>query len=554
MGNSSASRSGLWLALALVVGGVGLAAAAWMLPINLLALPPALVTEAGSGTTQAAAMGEALLLREKIGPAALVLAAAETINDPEAPALARRLAAAQEAQPELVPWGGWDPFLEPLFKQDGNRARDASTPVLTFFITNAARESLADFLSNSRSAGVQALLQLRAVDHTVQFVPALRPGGQALDATILLTALLYQGEHLSDALQREVRGLAEQAALADDMAGIETLFLDLLSLGKRLDWIQLTELTRVIESTTTVAEYAHLSRLAGDDMAIIYTAAMAADSADSVAEYLIRFGRPGLADLQFALGAGQGAVKQLLQHQVPISRDAGPTIGAVAAFGLMHPVVLLTLKYLGMLLGAFLLFRGIDGLVIARTAQGALPHLSSGVLATLSAALVIVATEPFLLQAAPVSEFRISFAIPVLADITDTSSVEPTAPTSAMDTSTLLTIGFFAALQVVMYLICLLKIGEVSRREVAPLVKLKLMENEENLFDGGLYVGIGGTATALVFQVLGLIEPNLLAAYSSNLFGITCVALVKIRHVRPYKCKLILESEQQLTRADIKSI
>ena len=40
--------------------------------------------------------------------------------------------------------------------------------------------------------------------------------------------------------------------------------------------------------------------------------------------------------------------------------------------------------------------------------------------------------------------------------------------------------------------------------------------------------GVGGTATALVLQVLGVIEPNLLAAYSSNLFGITCVAIVKI--------------------------
>jgi hypothetical protein len=69
------------------------------------------------------------------------------------------------------------------------------------------------------------------------------------------------------------------------------------------------------------------------------------------------------------------------------------------------------------------------------------------------------------------------------------------------------------------------------------------MENEENLFDGGLYVGIGGTATALVLQVLGVIEPNLLAAYSSNLFGITCVAIVKIRHVRPYKRQLILDSQ-----------
>jgi hypothetical protein len=48
--------------------------------------------------------------------------------------------------------------------------------------------------------------------------------------------------------------------------------------------------------------------------------------------------------------------------------------------------------------------------------------------------------------------------------------------------------------------------------------------------------------------VLNIIQPNLLAAYSSNLFGIICVALVKIRHVRPYKRTLILESQ---ARADM---
>ena len=112
-----------------------------------------------------------------------------------------------------------------------------------------------------------------------------------------------------------------------------------------------------------------------------------------------------------------------------------------------------------------------------------------------------------------------------------------------MDSSTLLSIGLFAALQVAMYFACLMKIRDVARQPVSALVKLRLMENEENLFDGGLYVGIGGTAAALVLQVLGVIEPNLLAAYSSNLFGITCVALVKIRHVRPYKRQLILEGQ-----------
>ena len=113
------------------------------------------------------------------------------------------------------------------------------------------------------------------------------------------------------------------------------------------------------------------------------------------------------------------------------------------------------------------------------------------------------------------------------------------------DTSTLLSIALFAALQVAVYFTCLLKIREVARQPVGPLVKLKLMENEENLFDGGLYVGIAGTAAALVLQVLQLIESNLLAAYSSNLFGIMCVALVKIHHVRAFKRQLILEAQAE---------
>ena len=98
----------------------------------------------------------------------------------------------------------------------------------------------------------------------------------------------------------------------------------------------------------------------------------------------------------------------------------------------------------------------------------------------------------------------------------------------------------FFLVQMLVYVICLQKIMEIDRQKVAPLMKLKLMENEENLFDMGLYVGIAGTAAALVLQVMDIIQADLVAAYASNLFGITCVAWVKIRHVRPYKRKLIL--------------
>ena len=99
-----------------------------------------------------------------------------------------------------------------------------------------------------------------------------------------------------------------------------------------------------------------------------------------------------------------------------------------------------------------------------------------------------------------------------------------------------------------MYLACLRKIREIEIQDATPLLKLRLMENEENLFDSGLYVGMMGTAAALVLQVVGVIEPNLLAAYSSNLFGIICVALVKIRHVRGFKRRLILEGQRMQAR------
>ena len=71
-------------------------------------------------------------------------------------------------------------------------------------------------------------------------------------------------------------------------------------------------------------------------------------------------------------------------------------------------------------------------------------------------------------------------------------------------------------------------------------MQTEVNECEDNLFDSGLYVGIGGTAIALVLQVLGVIQPSLLAAYSSNLFGITCVAVIKIFHVRACKQRLLL--------------
>jgi hypothetical protein len=282
---------------------------------------------------------------------------------------------------------------------------------------------------------------------------------------------------------------------------------------------------------------------------LIYSAALFSDSADKVAAYLIQYGKSGLADLKFALANGQGAVKELLTRNVPINHSAGVVFGAATTFALLHTSLTLALKFFGYVFGAWLVLRGLDRALVGvfdRTkASDAFTHVRGGALALVFAGLLVIATEPFLLHAAPASEYQLLLHLPVLLAAADISPTSESQPTTTMDSSTLLSIGLFASLQVAMYFICLVKIREVSRQSVPPLVKLKLMENEENLFDGGLYVGIAGTATALVLQVLHVIQPNLLAAYASNLFGIICVALVKIRHVRDFKRQLILEAQAE---------
>ena len=535
----------LWLGL-----GAGLLALAWLLPVNVKSLNTALLREAGHETPTMAEFGRELLELDKPGPAALVLEAARKAGDPGAAALGDIFDSFAQKHPEMMPWGGWDVALEPLLAHRNAAAPAEWQAVLKFMVLQQSRDNLRTYLAVSRLPAVQTLLKTGALSTTQRFVPANRPGGQPLDAVILLTAYLWQTEHLSASLQREVRALAETAVASGQMGALEDFYLDILTLGQRLNWVQLSELLRTTGSLGTVGQFAHLARVAPEHLAVIYTAALMPKSADAVAHYLIAYGRPGAEQLQLALSYGQGAVEQLVQRQVPVTHGAGPEFEFGAAFALRHPELALLGKYAAFLGGIFLLLRAVDrGLFFSVEAalRGAFPRMGSGLIAVILTFIFFVFSEPFLLKAAPVSEYKIRLTIPIVGTLAAPATPAASTPPTTMDISTILTITIFAAIQLGVYVICLMKIAEVARQPLPAPTKLRLMENEENLFDGGLYIGIAGTATALVLQVLHLIDANLLAAYSSNLFGIVCVALVKIRHVRPYKRQLILEIQSTAT-------
>ncbi len=546
--STTASNSGvrstfwqLWLGL-----GIGLLIVAWLMPVNVKSLNTALLREAGRDTPTVATFGRELLDLDKPGPAALALAAARKVGDPKAAELAAAYENYAHNHRDVMPWGGWDVALEPVLNTRNAASSAESQPVLNFMVTQQARDNLRHYLSVSRLPGVQTLLKTGELTTTQRFVPATRPGGQPLDAVILLSAYLWQTEHLSAGLQRDVRALAEAAVSSGNMGELEDFYLDILTLGKRLNWIQLSELLRTTGNLATVGQFAHLSRVAPEHLPVIYTSALLTKSADGVANYLIAFGQPGAENLQTALSYGEGAVKQLVQRQAPVSKSSNLDFEFGAGFALRHPEVALMLKYAAFLGGIFLVLRGLDLRLfstVEHTLRSAFPRMGSGVIAAILTFIFFVFSEPFLLKAAPISEYRIKLAVPVISAVEAAVPATPST-TPDMNISTILSITTFAVLQLAMYFICLAKISDVSRQSLPAATKLKLMENEENLFDGGLYIGIAGTATALVLQVLGLIDANLLAAYSSNLFGIVCVALVKIRHVRPYKRQLIVEINQ----------
>src|SRR5271165_6434407 len=212
MSSSQETRKTPPSAPALVFAGAVIAVVAWLLPVSLKSISKGLLGSAGEGTPSVAAFGRELVDSEKVGPAMFLLDVSKAVKDPQTPALQRAVDAFSSRQPALVAWGGWDPSLDPLFNLRQRSPFGPSTPVLTFLIPEKARDVVRAYLANSGSLGVQAILKTRDVAVTGRFVPANRPGGQPLDALILLAGLLYQGEHLSPTLQREVRALAEAAA------------------------------------------------------------------------------------------------------------------------------------------------------------------------------------------------------------------------------------------------------------------------------------------------------------------------------------------------------
>jgi len=524
--------------LTLTVAGAATLAIALLLPVRFHALEEKVLLAAGKGTPSLPEMAASLLNSEHLGAGLRIALLAQSMDIPGGSGTTASAQAILSSRRDLAWLGTRDPRLEQVLATSGlafEKNVTAPPAILTLLLREPVRIRLRQTLKANPSPGVQSLLNTLDLRPLPPLLPANQPGGQPLEAVTLLAAHLLDTAAFSPALASELKTSAYAANEERSLRPLQPALLSLLSLARRFDYDSLRELVAGVESLATLDWLAGQVRSPAEPGDLLLAATLWAGPADR----LTRLPEPAKnpwAVLSASLAAGRGSLELLIQRRCPVFSNPISVHPALVPWLLLWEKPLLFLRALMLLLASWFLVKALWGILHTPSPQTPGPWRPAPVFAQaiLLALLLGTLPEPSVTRPKPLPNYRLSLALPgspVKMEGTPRFSMEPT---------NLITLILFLAIQIAVYRICIRRIRQIETGPGDPALKLRLLENDDNLFDSGLYVGIGGTAIALVLQVLGVIQPSLLAAYSSNLFGITCVAIIKIFHVRSCKQRLLL--------------
>ncbi len=531
-----------------------------LVPAHLRAVDASVLQKAGRNSASLIQQGITLVKQNNLGSAQLLLQAAQAEGCPDRLGLGLIITNLAAQHPHWAVWGGGDARLDRLFDSDLHLPKSGSEPFTDFVVREENRTVLLELLRASPLPEVQALLRCRALTNTVIFSPSQSASGQALDTALATCGLLLERGHLSGGLSNEVFGLAAASNLGGDPQRLEQVLLDLMSLGQRFNWGQLAAFVEQIRDAETLRLLTNLARKSDGQLPVLFAVAQVSGRPDQVAAYLMNFSQTGLDDLGASLRFGAGGVNELLRRNLRLhtsriawsNAESGPLGGILSSAADLcwrMPRLGLTLKWLLYLAAGFLMAAALH---YARPAATALEqplqvrgfHLAREMLFALGFLLVVLLlSEPFLARESQRVEFPFRLRLPMVGSVVPagTSGVHH----SIMNQLSLLTLLLFFVLQALIYTACLVKLAEIRRQELPSRLKLKLLENEDHLFDAGLYLGFAGTIVSLILVSLGVIQPSLMAAYSSTSFGIIFVSVFKIFHLRPARRTLLLEAEAE---------
>lgn len=601
----------VWFLICAILGLVMLVCGL-QVPVYLRALDVSVIEQAGRNSKRLPEAGLELLKRNHLGTAAMLLAAAEEGRVSGRERLAVAVAELARQHPEFIPWGGAGPglSLEPWLaastvpagstrrtgSASAGQAVIAGLPFTDVIVPEENRTKALEALRGSPVTSIQELLHTRTLTNTVLIPSSQSASGQAFDSAVALTGLLLNGGHFSPAMSNAVFGLAYDANHGGSTQRLEQLLMDVLSLGQRFNWDQLVSFVGRVPDPETMRVLTGVARSVGPRLPVVFSAVHLAAEPAAVSAYLTEFSQSGLSDVGSALEYGSGGLNELLarKQRLHISQSPGPLgINALAesfsGLAWRTPWMAMMLKWCFYLLAGFLLaaaghfflqYRADAAALLAGAADsdrvlayrstgayrayatglksrrpparvaGLFPtfHVAREVLFSLGFLLaVLLVSEPFLSQESQKTTIPFRVRLPTVGSVIPASN--PQIHTKFMNQLSLLTLLLFFVLQALIYTACVVKLAEIRRQPVPPRIKLRLLENEDHLFDAGLYLGFVGTIISLILVSLGVIKPSLMAAYSSTSFGIIFVSVFKIFNLRPVRRKLLLEAEASLEPA-----
>jgi hypothetical protein len=522
-----------------------LAALGLIMPAHLRALDPYVIRAHGAaGKSLVETAAETARHNPAVGK--LLLGAAESLKVSGTDAVVEQLreASVDRTRKRTI--------LERLEEQESGRIQVAETPVLTALRKTANRTLL---LNSLQSIEARQVLRTRERTNWTIFASTRSAAGAPLDVAVLTTAFLMEQRAFAPASR-----LRDEVLLmtADSKAvGLEQFYLSIFALAKRFSSEQIIALTENLPTSAALHIVTRSMQEKADATPLLYSATVVTKNGAALASYLDRFRLEAEKDLGFALGTGVNGLQFVLENQQPVYRckayDAvarqqwlGFISRPLLAFGTNMPRLALLLKFVLIGAGAFVVAYSMKFLP-AETAAGSFvffPRFSLARRAAFACVFLLLAIllgEPYLAQGEQKSG-SVSFHFPILGAANPAPEIPKAKTTTPMiDQHTLLAIVTFLVLQVIIYTLCLVKLAEIRKQPVPGEMKLKLLDNEDLLFDAGLYCGLFGTAASLMLLTLGAIKPSLVSAYSSTLFGILFVAVLKIGHVRPLKRRLLLE-------------
>lgn len=549
--------------LSLLLFAAVLAILAALVPTHVRSVDQAVVEWFGANGQSSGAKVWEVLNAAHIGPAEHLLIATQ-IDGSELDEMTQRRAELLAAHPDYRLSGGPSPVFESFLENAHPNGLPLNTPnaILSMLLPRSERALLSAAFENSSNANVTALLGTRTMGGLIQLHPANHAAGAPYDAGVLTLALLVQGDYFDPALSQQLGILARDAAQGNGPAirAYESFAVATLSLGRRLDFRSLASLAEITSSLDDWAQMAELFRARPEAISQLYTTLRFSREVPPVYDYFAEHSETAARDLKLALRNGPDATNHLLHSEQAVFQPRSLLADGIERVEPYRPEWFTELsassKALSLLL-KFALF-ALSGLLFAFAMgaawRGSTPKDAASVSRHNPAVLardafisIVVAltlwtlAEPDVLKS-PEGSFdsapRIEFAV---AD-TLQSLKSPVKAMQDLNQVTLLVLALFFIVQLVIYCFCLIKLREIAKQSLSANLKLRLLENEDQLFDFGLYVGLGGTVLSLILVAVGIVEASLMAAYASTLFGIIFVALLKVLHLRPYRRKLILEA------------